>query len=191
MAGITTKDFTEVEVTKLGIKIENAEKAEVIDCTGKLEEEMNCKTMQKKCGSRIIKTRTKGTGDGKVKVSVYCPQDLFADLYGMKREGLKDGVIAYGTKSQHAVAVVTAEVINEDGEKKYKAYPKCTIQTALSRSVDNGSEDINMLELELAVMPDEDGEGLYEAVETDLTDETTKQKWMEEFNKELVKAAVA
>lgn len=191
MAGITTTDFTEVEITKLGIKIGDAEKAEVIDCAGKLEEEMNCKTMQKKCGSRILKTRTKGTGDGKVKVAIYCPQDLFANLYGMKREGLKDGVIAYGTKSQHAVALITAEVVNEDGEKKYKAYPNCTIQTALSRTVDNSSEDINMIELELAVMPDEDGEGLYEAVESDLTDETTKQKWMEEFTKELVKAAMA
>lgn len=191
MMGIATTDFTEVEVTKLGIKIEGAQKAEVIACAGKLEEEMNCKTMQKKCGTRILKTRTKGTGDGTVKIAVYCPQDLFADLYGMKREGLKNGIIAYGTQSQHAVATVTAEVINEDGEKKYKAYPKCTIQKALNRSVDNSSEDINMLELELAVMPDEDGEGLYEAVEDDLADETTKQKWMEEFTKELVKVSQA
>ena len=186
MAGITSKDFTEVEITKLGIKITGATKADVIDCTGKLEETMNCKTMTKKCGSRILKTRTKGTGDGTVKVAAYCPQDLFADLYGMKREGLKDGVIAYGTKSQHAVATITAEVINEDGEKKWKAYPNCTIQTALSRSIDNSSEEINMLDLEFAAMPDEDGEGLYEAAESDLKDATTKQKWMEEFTKELV-----
>ena len=84
-----------------------------------------------------------------------------------------------------------AQVINEDGEKKYKAYPNCTIQTALSRSIDNSSEDINMLELEFAVMPDEDGEGLYEAVESDLEDATAKQKWMEEFTKDLVKTDVA
>ena len=187
MAGILSTDFTEVELTKLGIKIEGTTKADVIDCTGKLEEEMNCKTMTKKCGSRILKTRTKGT----VKTAFYCPQDLFSDLYGMKREGLKDGVIAYGTKSQHAVAMITAEVINEDGEKKYKAYPNCTIQTALSRSIDNSSEDINMLELEFAVMPDEDGEGLYEAVESDLKDAAAKQKWMEEFTKDLVKTDVA
>lgn len=191
MAGILSTDFTEVELTKLGIKIEGATKADVIDCTGKLEEEMKCKTMTKKCGSRIMKTRTKGTGDGTVKTALYCPQDLFSDLYGMKRESLKDGVIAYGTKSQHAVATITAEVINEDGEKKYKAYPNCTIQTALSRSIDNSSEDINMLELEFAVMPDEDGEGLYEAVESDLKDAAAKQKWMEEFTKDLVKTDVA
>ena len=43
-----------------------------------------------------------------------------------------------------------------------------------------------MLELEIAVMPDEHGEGMYEAVETDLQDATVKTKWMEEFSRELV-----
>lgn len=40
-------------------------------------------------------------------------------------------------------------------------------------------------------MPDEDGEGLYEAVESDLKDAVAKQKWMEEFTKDLVKTDVA
>lgn len=104
MAGILSTDFTEVELSRIGIKITGTQKADVVDCAGKLEEEMECKTMTKKCGTRTIKTRTKGTGNGTVKASFYCPQDLFATLHGMTREGLKDGVIAYGTKSQHAVA---------------------------------------------------------------------------------------
>ena len=90
--------------------------------------------------------------------------------------------------SLHAVACITAEVLDEDNNPKHKAYPNCTIQTALSRSVDNDSEDISMLELEFAIMPDEYGEGLYEAVEDDLKDETVKQKWMEEFSRKLVEA---
>ena len=188
MAGIRETDFTEVEIKKRGIRIGAATKADVLDCVGKLEEEMNCKTMTKKCGSRILKTRTKGTGDGTAKVSAYVPQDMLADLHGMNRTELKDGVIAYGMNSLHAVACITAEVLDEDNNPKHKAYPNCTIQTALSRSVDNDSEDISMLELEFAIMPDEYGEGLYEAVEDDLKDETVKQKWMEEFSRELVEA---
>lgn len=191
MAGIQDTDFTEVEITELGIRIGVAVKADVLSCVGKLEEEMNCKTMTKKCGARILKTRTKGTGDGTVKVSAYVPQDMFADLYGMTRTNLKDGVTAYGMNSQHAVACITAKVLDEDGNKKYKAYPNCTIQTALSRSVDNDSEDISMLELEFAVMPDEYGEGLYEATENDLKDATAKQKWMEEFKRSLVATDMA
>lgn len=188
MAGIRETDFTEVEIKKLGIRIGAATKADVLDCVGKLEEEMNCKTMTKKCGSRILKTRTKGTGDGTAKVSAYVPQDMLADLHGMNRTELKDGVIAYGMNSLHAVACITVEVLDEDNNPKHKAYPNCTIQTALSRSVDNDSEDISMLELEFAIMPDEYGEGLYEAVEDDLKDETVKQKWMEEFSRKLVEA---
>ena len=116
---------------------------------------------------------------------------MLADLHGMIRSELKDGVIAYGSNSLHAVACVTAEILDEDSNKKYKAYPNCTIQTALSRSIDNDSGDISMLELEIAVMPDEHGEGLYEAIESDLKDDTVKQKWMEEFSRELVTAVAA
>ena len=186
MAGIRETDFAEVEIKKLGIRIEGATKADILDCTGKLEEEMECKTRTKKCGSRTMKTRTKGTGNGTVKIEAFVPQDMLADLHGMTRKELKDGVIAYGTNSLHAVACITAEILDEDDNKKYKAYPNCTIQTALSRTTDNDSENISMLELEFAVMPDEHGEGLYEAVEDDLKDATVKQKWMEEFNRKLV-----
>ena len=59
---------------------------------------------------------------------------------------------------------------------KYKAYPNCTITNGLSRTVDNDTEDVSMLELEIAVMPDEHGEGMYEAVETDLQDATAKNQ---------------
>lgn len=191
MTGIRETDFTEVEIKKLGIRIGTAMKADVLDCVGKLEEEMECKTRTKSCGSKTLKTRTKGTGNGTLKISAYVPQDMLADLHGMTRSELKDGVIAYGSNSLHAVACVTAEILDEDSNKKYKAYPNCTIQTALSRSIDNDSEDISMLELEIAVMPDEHGEGLYEAIESDLKDDTVKQKWMEEFSRELVTAVAA
>lgn len=183
---ISNVDFTEFELSRLGIKIKEALKADVLSCVGKLEEELENKTVQKKCGSRVLKTRTKGTGNGTLKITAYVPQDLLVDLYGMKREDLKEGITAYGLTSQHAVACITAEVLNEDGEKKLKAYPNCTITKALSRSVDNDSEDIAMLELEIAVMPDDHNEGMYEAVEADVKDETVKTKWMEEFTRELV-----
>ncbi len=186
MSVITSMDFTEYEISELGIKIAPATKADVLKCVGKLEEELENKTVQKKCGSRILKTRTKGTGAGTIKIAIYAPQDILVKMYGMERTDLKDGIVAYGLKSQHAVACVTAKVLNEDGDKKYKAYPNCTITKALGRTVDNDTEDISMLELELAVMPDDNDEGMYEAVETDIKDESVKTKWMEEFTRELV-----
>lgn len=187
MAGITEKVFSEAEVRKIGIKIGEAAKADINECVGTWEEELEVKTVVKKCRGVVSKSRTKGTGNGTIKASMHMAQDLFAEMYGMKQEGLKDGVIAYGTKSLHPVFCVTALVLDEDDNEKLKAYPNCTIQTALTRKVENGAEEIAEIELELAITPDEEGNGMYEAVVTDLTDEDLKTKWLESFAPELVK----
>lgn len=191
MAGITEKVFSEAEVRKIGIKIGEAEKADINECVGTWEEELEVKTVVKKCRGVVSKSRTKGTGNGTIKASMHMAQDLFAEMYGMKQEGLKDGVIAYGTKSLHPVFCVTALVLDEDDNEKLKAYPNCTIQTALTRKVENGAEEIAEIELELAITPDEEGNGMYEAVVTDLTDEDLKTKWLELFTPELVKLEMA
>lgn len=191
MAGITEKVFSEAEVRKIGIKIGEAAKADINECVGTWEEELEVKTVVKKCRGVVSKSRTKGTGNGTIKASMHMAQDLFAEMYGMKQEGLKDGVIAYGTKSLHPVFCVTALVLDEDDNEKLKAYPNCTIQTALTRKVENGAEEIAEIELELAITPDEEGNGMYEAVVTDLTDEDLKTKWLESFAPELVKLEMA
>lgn len=188
MPGVTDKVFSEAEVREIAIMIQGAESADINECVGTWEEEMAVKTVTKKCRGVVTKSRTKGTGSGTVKATLHMAQDLFADMYGMQQKELKDGVIAYGTSSLHPVACVTVKVLDEDDNVKYKAYPNCTIQTAMARKVENGAEEIAEIELELAVMPDEHGFGLYEAVESDLTDEQVKTDWMQNFNYELVKA---
>lgn len=190
MAGVTEKVFSEVEAKKIGIKIDGAEKADTNECVGNWEEEMTNKTVTKKCRGVVQKTRTRGTGNGTVKATLHMQQDLFADMYGMQQEGLKDGVIAYGTKSLHPMACITVEVLDEDDNEKLKAYPRATIQTALARKIENGTEEISEIELEFSIMPDEYGNGLYEAVVTDLTDAELKTKWMENFTPELVREVV-
>lgn len=184
---ITEKVFSEVEVRKIGIKIEGATKADVCECVGGAEEEMDVKIMTKKCRGVTSKTRTKGTGTGNVKLSLHMPQDLFASLYGMEDEKLLDGVIAYGENSLHPVFCMTEEVLDEDDNVKYKAYPKCSIQKGFSRSVENGGEEVKEVEVEIAVMPDKYGYGLYEAIAEDLTETGATEKWMEEFTPDLVR----
>lgn len=184
---ITESVFSEAEVLEIGIKIEGESKAVVNKCVGSAEEEMEVKTVVKKCRGKVVKSRTRGTGNGTLKLILHMQQDLFAKMHGMERKTLKDGIIAYGENSLHAVSCITVKIIDEDGNVKYKAYPKCSIQSALSRKIENGSEEITEIELEVAVMPDENGEGMYEAVATDVIDETIKTKWMSEFNYELIK----
>lgn len=184
---IAQKVFSEAEVEEIGLLMGEAQKADINKCVGTLEEEMDVRTVTKKCRGVIEKRRTKGTGTGTVKLSLHMEQDAFATMFGMQQTGLKDGVIAYGKNSLHKVFCMTVKVLDEDDNVKYKAYPKCSVQTGFSRKVENGAEDIAEIELEIAVMPDEFGNGLYEAVETDLTDSELKTKWMESFSPELVK----
>lgn len=185
MTGITENVFSEVEVRKMGIKIQGAETADVNECVGTAEEEMEVKTVTKKCRGNITKSRTKGTGKGTLKITAHMQQDLFASMYGMEQKTLKEGIIAYGTNSLHPVFCITMEVLDEDDNKKLKAYPVCTIQSALSRKIEAGTEEITEIEMEITVMPDEFGNGLYEAVLSDLKDEELKTAWMENFDPKL------
>lgn len=191
MAGITETVFSEVEVRRLGIKFPDTQKADVNECIGNAEEEMEVKTVTKKCRGVVTKSRTKGTGKGTLKITGHVQQDVFASMYGMEQTGLKEGVIAYGMNSLHPVVCITMEVLDEDDNKKYKAYPQCTIQSALARKIEAGTEEIAEIELEITIMPDEYGNGLYEAVESDLKDEDLKTKWMEEFTSKLVQTEEA
>lgn len=150
--------------------------------TYKVEERPPDMTSAKKDFSKFIrKIRTEYKKRG---IELYWIRNIEMGTRGAWH--LKDGIVAYGQSSLHAVACVTAKILNEDGDVKYKAYPNCTITNGLSRTVDNDTEDVAMLDLEIAVMPDENGEGMYEAVEKDLQDATAKTKWMEEFSRELV-----
>lgn len=178
--------FSEAEVTKIGIKFKGTEEADVNKCVGTLEEEMETKTVTKKCAGIVSKSRTKGTGNGTVKLSLHMEQDVFATMYGMDKEAYADGIINYGRQSIHPVFCLTAEVHDEDDNVKYKAYPNCCVQSGFSRKIENGAEEISEIEIEIAVMPDDDGNGLYEALEADLTNATIKEQWLSNFTSTLI-----
>lgn len=186
---ITETVFSEADVEEIAIRTKDATKADTNKCVGSLEEEMESRTITKKCKGVVMKTRTKGTGNGTVKMRLHMAQDIFADLYGMVSDDLKDGIISYGTKSIHPEFVMTVKVTDEDNRVKFKAYPACVIQKGISRKIESGAEEIAEIELEISVMPDESGQGLYEALEEDMTDETLKKDWMEKFTPEMAKAA--
>lgn len=187
---ISTKVFSETEVRQIGIRFAGESQTRMNSCVGTWEEELETRTMTKKCRGVVVKTRTKGTGKGKIKATLHAPQDILAKLRGMEVKGLKDGVIAYGTSSLHPVFSVTAKVLDEDDNVKFKAYPTCTITSALTRKVENGNEEVAEIELEIDINPDENGNGLYEALESDLTDENIKRQWLENFSLDMIKSQV-
>ena len=108
-------------------------------------------------------------------------------MFGMYDESLKTGVRAYGMDSKHPDFSLTAKVLNEDDEIKYKAYPLCTVTSSQSRKIENGGEEVAEAELELAIQPDEYGIGMYEARAVDIEDSELASACMESFTPALVR----
>lgn len=185
--------FSEYELDQMGVKFHNAENAQYIsaNCVGSLEEEMESKTVTKMCRGVVAKTRSRGTGAGTLTISMHMPWEIFKNAYGMELATLKEGVVAYGSNSIHKTFSIVAHVKDEDGVEKLKAYPNCVITTGVTRQIENGAEEVAEVELEVSVMPDEFGNGLYETIVTELTDETIKNTWMTAFEPSLVQVTSA
>lgn len=183
--------FSEFEVKNTSIKFAEDDAAIKVGCVGSLEETMNSKTITKKCEGVVVKSVSRGDGTGELAMSLHMRYDLFLKSYGMASDGLKDGVYAYGQNSIHKPFCLTCEVKDEDGVKKLKAYPNCVITTGVTRKIENGAEEVAEMELTISVMPDEYGYGMYEAIESQLQDETIKNTWLTKFTSDLVKETVA
>ena len=183
--------FSEFEILQIGIKFNSAEKYANIECIGSFEEGLNSKIISKKCRGVVKKKVVRGDGTGTIKVSFHCPYEVYTQAYGMKLDNLIDGVVAYGQNSRHEAFSMTCNVKDEDGNQKLKAYPNCIIESGVSRKIENGAEEVAEIELEINIMPDDDGNGMYEALVEKLTDENVKNTWMTAFAPDLVKVASA
>jgi hypothetical protein len=180
------KVFSDYEVRELGFCFGEGDTIKV-PCVGSMEEELDVLVISKKCRGVEKKVRARGKGTGTIKISAHVPHELLVKLYAMGLDGLKEGVRAYGQKSLHPEFGLTADVFDEDDNEKLKAYPRCLVKANLSRKTENGAEEVAELELEISVMPDDEGNGMYEALADDIKEETIKTTWMESFTPELVK----
>lgn len=175
------KIFSEYLVDKIAVKIGD----EVIeaDCIGKYSEEMETKTVTKGCRGVTRKSKTRGTGTGKVTIELHAPRYMIDKLLNMYQSGLVQGVTAYGVPSLHPDFQMTAHVKDEDDNEMFKAYPKCNISAKPNAETENGAEEVSMISMEIAVLPDEYEMGVYEAFAEDLPTEgeLTKETWMKNF----------
>lgn len=182
--------FSEFEVQKTCFNFKDSEQAMAADCTGTLEEEMTSKTVIKKCRGVTAKSVTKGTGEGVLTIALHIPYEIYKEGLGMELDTLKDGVLAYGSNSVHKEFCYTNLVTDEDGVVKYKAYPKCTFASKPTVSIENGAEEVALVEGAINVTPDEYGNGVYEALADGLAEDIAS-KWMTNFTPDLVQVATA
>lgn len=181
--------FSEYELKEIGLKFKSADTYSTIECVGSCEEEMESKVITKSCRGVVRKKIVKGTGNGTLKYSMHMPYEDYVKAYGMELDTLIAGVKAYGQNSVHEEFSITEHVFDEDGVEKFKAYPKCVCETGIARKIENGAEEVAEIELEVSVMPDEYGNGVYEALANDLEDESVKTTWMTAFTPDLVQKA--
>lgn len=172
---------SEFEVKKIGFKFEGTDAYKSVECIGSMEEDMAVKTVTKKCRGVVKKKRSRGTGEGTVKVTAHMPYDIYVEAFGMDLPSLKEGVYAYGRNSIHKNFSLVALVEDEDGNEKLKAYPNSTMNTFAGRKVENGAEEVAELELEIGVMPDEYENGMYESPVVE-GDEDAVTEWMTGFD---------
>lgn len=183
---MTNGVFSDFELDQMGVKFADAEAYQAVNCVGSCEEEMESKTITKSCRGVVAKTVSRGTGAGTLTISAHVPWAVYTEAYGMELDTLVEGVKAYGRNSIHKNFSIVMHIKDEDGVEKYKAYPNCIMTNGVSRKIENGAEEVAELELTISVMPDEFGNGMYEALATELTEGETKSKWMTAFTPSLV-----
>ena len=183
------QNFAEYKVTNLTSKFGEDTTATKMGCTGTMELEMNVKTVTKSCEGVVVKSRTKGDGTGTLTLTMHCKHSELVKMRGMELDTLKEGVYAYGRNSAHKEFCLTAEVYDEDDVKKLIAFPRVIATNGIVSSIENGAEEVAQVEIQLTVQPDDFGNGYYEAIESQLTDETIKTSWLENFTPALVQTA--
>lgn len=181
---------SEFEVKKIGFKFEDETEYKAVECIGSMEEDMAVKAITKKCRGVVRKKRTKGTGEGTLKLTLHMPYDIYTTAFGMKLDSLKEGVYGYGQNSVHKNFALVAHVEDEDGNEKMKAYPNGVMNTGVVRKIENGAEEVAELELEVGVMPDKYGNGMYETLVAE-DDEETANEWMTAFDPDMVQVTSA
>lgn len=188
MAAIKETVFSEYEVRVM--KMLFGADIGTINCIGSVEEESEVIKIVKKCRGVVAKSRTRGTGNGNIKVTMHIPWALYVKISGMESEDLIEGVYGYGRSSIHPEFCLTADVYDEDDIEKFKAWPRCVLSTGPARKVENGAEEVAEIEAEIAFMPDSYGYGMYEALAADLTQEV-KTKWLDAFDPSIVHVSEA
>lgn len=182
----TFEGFSEYEVKQSKVKFGDSD-AIGLGCVGKLTQTLNAKTVTKKCEGIETISRTYGDGTGELAFTLHMKLAAYYEMFGLQTEGFKAGVRAYGQKSKHKEFCYTAIVYDEDRNIKYIAYPRCVIKTGISKSTENGAEEVAEIEVTASVMPDELGNAMYEAFAEEL-DATTAEQWLNNFSNTLIAA---
>lgn len=179
------EDFEDYKIVEGSIQFKDKQ-AVAFGCIGTLDASSNTEEVVKKCEGKIIK-KIKRITDMVVSVTGHVKIPVSRELVGLTNKGLKAGVYAFGTDTFSNSFVFTAKVLDMEGNAKYIAFTNMENVKGLSLKINNDTTEIEMSDMEFSALADDNNMFYYEAYESELTDDTVKEKWLTSFTPELVK----
>lgn len=158
-------------------------------CVGTLSIESEVVELSKNCGNTRLKSKSV-TSYLNLTIEGHMSRTALENIFGLTNEDLKTGVKAIDRNSISKSFILTAEVYDFDRNKKLIAIPNVNNVTGFVKEIDNGATEVPYVELELQALYDKENKLYYEAMETEITDETVKSTWMTAFSPELVKEGI-
>lgn len=176
----TITQFSEYELREQSIKVAGSNSFTPMNCVGTSEEELNVKIITKNCRGVKAKERVRGDGTGTLSQTLHVPVAVYNAIYNLNQSGLETGVRAYGKPNVHPEVCIVQKVEDEDGVLKYKAYPRAILESGPKRPITNGADEVAELDLEWALLPDDNGYCMYEMFADD--NSTLASTWMTAFD---------
>ncbi len=191
MTTTIVETFDNVSIKKISFFFKGGQSAIQTDCNGQLDGETEMQTIEKKCGSTVVKTKAKPIGMTTT-ITAHVPVEVFRQFYGLKHdERLKPGIYSYGPDSVGTDFALAVEVVDDFEEnEKLLGFLSATSNTGLTFSIENGADEVAALELEAKIMVDELGKYYHEAIVAELEDDLTDE-WMTKLSAEVIKVATA
>ncbi|WP_188453798.1 phage tail protein [Virgibacillus oceani] len=122
-------------------------------------------------------------------VSAHIKVQVMRDFFGFSNQDLKPGIYSYGTNSKGKRFTLTADVIDEfEDQTKLIAFVDCVSATGFVFTIENGADEVALMEISLEAYPDEFKQIYYEAMVAELDDPTVADTWHTQFDRTLVEA---
>lgn len=189
MATTIIEEFDAVSIRNASIQfIKNGtqEQGTKFGLVGQIEGETELSELTKKVGNLEVKKVVK-PNKMNLTVSGHIPVKVLRDYFGLTNLNLKPGIYAYGTLSKGHRFVFTADVVDEfEDLVKLIAFANCNNTSGFKITIENGSDEVAMMELEFTVLADDLGNFYYETLVAELSDQTVAENWHKEFKSTLV-----
>lgn len=185
----TIKEFDAVSIKNASVQFFDGSEQQdgtKFGCIGSLEGETEITEVVKRCEGIEVKRKSKPVKMN-MSVSAHIPVDVARDFFGLSNDKLKPGVWSYGSLSKGKRFVFTADVIDEfEDIVKLIAFTNCSENTGFKIGVENGADEVALLEVEFTALADNKKNFYYEALVAELSDEAIAQQWHTRFTPELV-----